>query len=103
MLDHRSREISSKRFSQGFQALAVISMREIPAKRPGQFLGESHWRIWRMLLAHGNRWDKRCRFNNLVWVGGDEMLRRERHNYLTVFVDLTTKRLLEGPLGLAGV
>src|ERR1039458_9776624 len=33
-------------------------------------------------------------WENVVWVGADEMNRRKGHNYLTVFVDLEAKRVL---------
>src|SRR5208282_5366738 len=33
-------------------------------------------------------------WENVVWVGADEMNRRKGHNYLTVFVDLAAKRVL---------
>ena len=37
---------------------------------------------------------KRLSFGTVIWVGADEMNRRKEHNYLTVFVDLITKRVL---------
>ena len=33
-------------------------------------------------------------WENVVWVGADEMNRKKGHNYLTVFVDLVAKRVL---------
>jgi transposase len=38
-------------------------------------------------------------FDNVVWVGADEMNRRKGHNYLTVFADLVAKRVLFVTLG----
>jgi transposase len=38
-------------------------------------------------------------WENVVWVGADEMNRKKGHNYLTVFVDLQAKRVL---LAVAG-
>jgi hypothetical protein len=37
---------------------------------------------------------ERLSFENLIWVGVDEMNRRKGHNYLTVFADLLAKRVL---------
>jgi transposase len=37
---------------------------------------------------------ERLSFENVVWVGADEINRRKGHNYLTVFADLLAKRVL---------
>ena len=69
-------------------------MREMPVKRAGQILGESDTRMLRMLFAHVKAAYGRLSFENVVWVGADEMNRRKGHNYLTVFADLLAKRVL---------
>jgi transposase len=84
----------SKHFTQEFEAFALTLMREMPVKRAGQILGESDTRMWRMLFVHVKAAHARLSFDNVVWVGGDEMNRRKGHNYLTVFADLLTKRVL---------
>jgi hypothetical protein len=48
-------------------------MREMPVKRAGQILGESDTRMWRMLFAHVKEAHARLSFDNVVWVGADEM------------------------------
>ena len=50
--------------------------------------------MWRMLFAHVKAAHARLSFDNVVWVGGDEMNRRKGHNYLTVFANLLAKRVL---------
>jgi hypothetical protein len=47
-----------------------------------------------MLFAHVKAAYERLSFENVVWVGADEMNRRKGHNYLTVFADLLAKRVL---------
>ena len=84
----------SKHFTQEFEAFALTLMREMPVKRAGQILGESDTRMWRMLFAHVKAAYERLSFDNVVWVGADEMNRRKGHNYLTVFADLLAKRVL---------
>ena len=84
----------SKHFTQEFEAFALTLMREMPVKRAGQILGESDTRMWRMLFAHVKAAHARLSFDNVVWVGADEMNRRKGHNYLTVFADLLAKRVL---------
>ena len=69
-------------------------MREMPVQRAGQILGESDTRMWRMIFAHVKAAYERLSFDTVVWVGADEMNRRKGHNYLTVFADLMTKRVL---------
>jgi transposase len=70
----------SKHFTQESEAFAVTLMREMPVKRAGQILGESDTRMWRMLLAHVEAACERLSFENVVWVGTDEMNRREGTN-----------------------
>jgi transposase len=47
-----------------------------------------------MLFAHVDAAWADLSWENVVWVGADEMNRRKGHNYLTVFVDLEAKRVL---------
>jgi transposase len=77
-----------KHFTHEFEALAVALIREMPVKRAGQILGESDTRMRQMLFAHVKAAHARLSFDNVVWVGADEMNRRKGHNYLTVFADL---------------
>ena len=65
----------------------------MPVKRAGQILGESDSRMWPMLFAHVKAADARLSFDNVVWVGADEMNWRKGHNYLTVFADLIAKAI----------
>ena len=63
-------------------------------KLAGRILGKSDTRMWRMLFAHAKAAYERLSFDNVVWVVADEMNRRNGHNYLTVFADLMTKRVI---------
>jgi transposase len=84
----------SKHFTQELEAFTVTLMRKIPVKRAGQILGESGSRKWRMHFAHVRAEHARLCFDNVVWLGADAMNRRKEHNDLTVFADLTAKRVL---------
>ena len=84
----------SKHFTQDFEAFAVTLLREMPVKHAGQVFGESDLWIWRMLFAHVSAAHARLSFDNVLWVGADEMNRRKGHNYLTVFADLVAKSVL---------
>ncbi len=84
----------SKHFTHEFEAFVVTLMREMPVKHAGQILGESETLMWRMLFAHVKASHARLSFENVVWVGADEMNRRKGHNYLTVFAELLAKRVI---------
>jgi transposase len=84
----------SRGLSQEFEAFALTLMREMPVKRAGEILGETDHKLWRMLFAHVDAAWAALSWENVVWVGADEMNRKKGHNYLTVFVDLEAKRVL---------
>jgi transposase len=84
----------SPHLTQEFEAFALTLMREMPVARAGEILGVTDQRLWRMLFAHVKAAWTELSWENVVWVGADEMNRRKGHNYLTVFVDLEAKRVL---------
>jgi transposase len=84
----------SPRCTQEFEAFALTLMREMPVKKAGEILGETDQKLWRMLFAHVDAAWAALSWENVIWVGADEMNRRKGHNYLTVFVDLEAKRVL---------
>jgi transposase len=84
----------SKGLTQEFEAFALTLMREMPVKKAGEILGENDQRLWRVLFAHVDAAWKDLSWEEVVWVGADEMNRRKGHNYLTVFVDLVARRVL---------
>ena len=84
----------SKYFTQEFVACAVTLMREFTIKRADAILDESDSGIWSMLLAHVKVAQARLNFDIVVWVGADEMNRRNGYKHLTVFAHLVSKRML---------
>jgi transposase len=78
----------------GVRGLRRDPKTEMPVKRAGQILNESDTRMWRMRFVHVKAAHARFSFDNVVWVGADEMNRRKGHNYLTVFADLVDKRVV---------
>jgi transposase len=89
----------SPHLTQEFEAFALTLMREMPVAKAGEILGVTDQRLWRMLFAHVEAAWTELSWENVVWVGADEMNRRKGHDYLTVFVDLEAKRVL---LAVAG-
>jgi transposase len=84
----------AKGLTQEFEAFALTLMREMPVKKAGEILGETDQRLWRMLFGHVEAAWAQLSWEDVVWIGADEMNRRKGHNYLTVFVDLVAKRVL---------
>jgi transposase len=84
----------SRGLTQEFEAFALTLMREMPVKKAGEILGETDQKLWRALFAHVDAAWKDLSWENVIWVGADEMNRKKGHNYLTVFVDLQARRVL---------
>jgi transposase len=84
----------SRGLTQEFEGFALTLMREMPVKKAGEILGETDQKLWRALFAHVDAAWADLSWENVVWVGADEMNRKKGHNYLTVFVDLEAKRVL---------
>jgi len=84
----------SRGLTQEFEAFALLLMREMPVKKAGEILGETDQKLWRALFAHVDAAWAELSWEEVIWVGADEMNRRKGHNYLTVFVDLVAKRVL---------
>jgi transposase len=84
----------SRGLTQEFEGFALTLMREMPVSKAGEILGETDHKLWRMLFAHVDAAWADLSWEDVVWVGADEMNRRKGHNYLTVFVDLVAKRVL---------
>ena len=57
-------------------------------------MGETDQKLWRVLFAHVTAAWTDLSWENVTWVGADEMNRKKGHNYLTVFADLRAKRVL---------
>jgi transposase len=66
----------------------------MPVRKAAEILGETDQKLWRALFAHVEGAWADLSWEDVVWVGADEMNRRKGHNYLTVFVDLQAKRVL---------
>jgi transposase len=91
---HAPWEGRSRGLTQEFEAFALTLMREMPVKKAGEILGETDQKLWRALFAHVDAAWTDLSWEDVVWVGADEMNRKKGHNYLTVFVDLMAKRVL---------
>jgi transposase len=84
----------SRGLTQEFEAFALTLMREMPVSKAGDILGETDQKLWRALFAHVEAAWTDLSWENVIWVGADEMNRKKGHNYLTVFADLQARRVL---------
>ena len=81
-------------FTKGFEAFALLLMREMPMTKVAAVTGETDTRLWRMLFRQVDAAYAEADFSHVCCVGADEMHIRKGHSYLTVFADLVAKRVL---------
>jgi transposase len=84
----------SMHFTKGFEAMALLLLREMPVATVAQFLDETDTRLWRMVFAHVDAAYAKKDMSEVTSVGVDEMSIRKGHEYLTVFADLEKKAVL---------
>lgn len=84
----------STHFTKEFEAFALLLMREMPMSRVAELVEESDTRLWRMLFRQVDAAYDEADFSNVCCVGVDEMSVRKGHQYITVFADLVSKRVL---------
>ena len=71
----------SRGLTQEFEAFALTLMREMPVKKVGEILGETDHKLWRTLFAHVAAAWADLSWENVRWVGADEMNRKKGRNY----------------------
>lgn len=84
----------SKHFTRGFEAFALLLMREMPVARVAEVVDEQDTRLWRMLFAHVQAAYQARDMSAVTCVGVDELSLRKGHEYLTIFADLKAKTVL---------
>lgn len=81
-------------FTKGFEAMALLLLREMPVAAVAKLLKETDTRLWRMIFAHVRAAYQKKDMSETTCVGVDEMSIRKGHEYLTIFADLKTKTVL---------
>ena len=84
----------SKHFTQAFEAMAVLLMRQMPVAAVARHVGETETRLWRMLKAQVAAAYPKVDWSGVVCVGCDELNVRKGQHYVSVFCDLIGKRVL---------
>jgi transposase len=84
----------SMHFTKGFEAMALLLLREMPVATVAQLLDETDTRLWRMIFAHVDAAYAKKDMSEVTAIGVDEMSIRKGHEYLTIFADLKEKAVL---------
>ena len=84
----------AKHFTQAFEAMALLLLRQMPVAAVARHVGETDTRLWRLLHAHvAQAWPK-ADWSGVVCVGCDELSAQKGHRYVSVFCDMLGKRVL---------
>jgi len=84
----------SMHFTKGFEAMALLLLREMPVAKAAQLLDENDTRLWRMIFAHVGAAYAKKDMSAVTCLGVDEMSIRKGHEYLSIFADLKAKAVL---------
>jgi len=83
-----------KGFTLLFEAFALTLLREMPVNAASRILGEHDTRLWRLLKGYVQEAYNEADFSEVKTIGCDELSARKGHNYLSVFADLESKRVV---------
>ena len=89
-------------FTLLFEALVMAMMREMPVRTVARLVRETDHRLWRVLAHYVEQARASLDMSDVHAVGVDETSSRRGHDYITLFVDLTAKRLLYATPGKDG-
>ncbi len=81
-------------FSLLMEALLVVLARQMPVRAVAQLLGLNDGQIWRVLDHYVEAARSKEDFASVQRIGLDETASRRGHNYISLFHDLVTRRLL---------
>lgn len=81
-------------FTLLFEAMVMILAKEMPVKAIANIIKEHDTRIWRMLDHHVKQARNEADFSSVTQVGVDETSSKRGHNYVSVFVDLETPKVV---------
>lgn len=81
-------------FTLLFEAMVMILAKEMPVKAIANIIKEHDTRIWRLLDHHVEQARNEAEFCSVTQVGVDETSSKRGHNYVSVFVDLETPKVV---------
>ena len=85
---------SGSGFTLLFESLAMALVKLMPVRAAARILNMWSTRLWRIIHHHVDAEEASLDLSGVVHVGLDETSSRKGHNYITVFADLDTKRVI---------
>lgn len=84
---------SNTGFTMLFEELVMKLAKKMSILSISKLLEESNGRIWRIVKRYANKYVESLEFSKVKRIGLDETSKKG-HNYLTIFVDLDTSRII---------
>lgn len=81
-------------FTCAFESFALVLLRAMSVAEAARILKLNDKRLWSLLERHVEAAHAGMDMSQVRRVGADEMSRRKGHKYLTVFADMTARRVL---------
>ncbi len=81
-------------FTLLFEAMILTLAKAMPVKTISEFINEHDTRLWRILHHYVDEARDKADYSDIRNVGMDETSRKRGHNYVSLFVDLDTPKVL---------
>lgn len=81
-------------FTLLFEAMILTLAKAMPVKTISEFVNEHDTRLWRILHHYVDEARDKADYSDIRNVGMDETSRKRGHNYVSLFVDLDTPKVL---------
>lgn len=81
-------------FTLMFEAMILTLAKAMPVKTISEFVNEHDTRLWRILHHYVDESREKADYSDIRNVGMDETSRKRGHNYVSLFVDLDTPKVL---------
>lgn len=90
---------SGSAFTLLFEALILSYCKEMPVNKVGELMGEHDTRLWRVIHHYVDTELGLQDYSSVTQVGMDETASRRGHTYVSLFYDMSEKKLLFGTSG----
>ena len=81
-------------FTLLFEALAMTLVTAMPVRAAARLIGEHDTRLWRVIIHYVEAALARADFSKVTRICVDETAARRGHDYISLFVDIDTRRVL---------
>ena len=80
-------------FTMLFEEFVMLLAKKMPVHAISELLGETDGRLWRIVHRYADEYIENLEFSKVTKIGLDETSRKG-HEYITVFIDLDTSRVM---------